>query len=74
MSELMEDPLTYGTDKPGHHPWCGLDLHGNEKPVFNESGVYSAQLFTQRAIDVVKNHDQAKVCSCCVATHFFPKR
>ncbi|XP_041369203.1 arylsulfatase B-like [Gigantopelta aegis] len=40
--------------------WCGLDFHDNEKPVFNESGVYSAQLFTERAISIVKNHDQTK--------------
>ena len=54
----MEDPLTYGTNS---RAFCGLDLHENEKPVFNESGVYSAQLFTQTAIDVVKNHDKTKV-------------
>ncbi|XP_041368945.1 arylsulfatase J-like [Gigantopelta aegis] len=60
MSELFEDPYIYGTDNHGHNAWCGLDLHENEKPVFNESGVYSAQIFTQRAIDIVKNHDQTK--------------
>jgi len=39
-----------------HKRLCGLDLHENDKPVLNESGTYSTQLFTTRAEHVVKEH------------------
>ncbi|XP_062594709.1 arylsulfatase B-like [Saccostrea cucullata] len=35
---------------------CGTDLHENTSPA-NYSGVYSAHLFSQKAADVVKNHN-----------------
>ncbi|GFN88342.1 arylsulfatase b [Plakobranchus ocellatus] len=38
-----------------------LDLHNEQGPVKNESGHYSAHLFTQKAIDVVNSHNKKKV-------------
>ncbi|XP_076467826.1 arylsulfatase B-like [Babylonia areolata] len=35
---------------------CGLDLHEDTTPVWTENGTYSAYLFTQRAIDVIRRH------------------
>ncbi|GFN88339.1 arylsulfatase b [Plakobranchus ocellatus] len=37
-----------------------LDLHNEQGPVKNESGHYSAHLFTQKAIDVINNHNEKK--------------
>ncbi|XP_012938399.2 arylsulfatase B-like [Aplysia californica] len=37
-----------------------LDLRDNNGPVHNESGHYSAHLFTEKAIDVVQAHDHSK--------------
>lgn len=37
-----------------------IDLHDNLKPVFNETGHYSAHLFTQKASDVINAHDPQK--------------
>ncbi|RUS68761.1 hypothetical protein EGW08_023476 [Elysia chlorotica] len=37
-----------------------LDLHSEQGPVKNESGHYSAHLFTQKAVDVINSHDQNK--------------
>ncbi|XP_071089844.1 arylsulfatase J-like [Haliotis cracherodii] len=39
---------------------CGTDLRDNLKPVLNESGHYSTQLFTEKAVDVIKHHDKSK--------------
>ena len=38
-----------------------MDLRENDKPVKNESGHYSTHLFTEKAIDVIRNHDQSQV-------------
>ncbi|ESP03556.1 hypothetical protein LOTGIDRAFT_137302 [Lottia gigantea] len=40
--------------------YCGYDLHNNDSSVFNETGHYSTHLFTERAINIVKSHDQSK--------------
>ncbi|GFR75218.1 arylsulfatase B-like [Elysia marginata] len=37
-----------------------LDLHNERGPVKNESGHYSAHLFTQKAIDVINSHKDSK--------------
>ena len=45
--------------------YCGIDFHDHtqnrQDMVWNTSGTYSTMLFTDRAIDIVKNHDQTKV-------------
>ncbi|XP_059177495.1 arylsulfatase J-like isoform X2 [Physella acuta] len=40
--------------------FMGLDLHENGKPVWNQSEVYSTDLFTERATSIILSHDQAK--------------
>ena len=35
---------------------CGLDLHDGDKPVWNETGVYSTHLFTSRAEKIITDH------------------
>ncbi|KAK6177633.1 hypothetical protein SNE40_015693 [Patella caerulea] len=40
--------------------YCGYDLHDNDKNIFNGTGQYSTHLFTEKAIDVIRNHDQRK--------------
>ena len=48
---------------PGFYPpdkACGLDLRDNDNVVWNNTE-YSTMLFTKKAIDIVKNHDQSKV-------------
>ncbi|KAK2159862.1 hypothetical protein NP493_1683g00022 [Ridgeia piscesae] len=35
---------------------CALDLHDGDKPVWNETGVYSTQLFTSRAEKIITDH------------------
>ncbi|XP_046580308.1 arylsulfatase J-like [Haliotis rubra] len=42
------------------YSFCGLDLRNNTNPVFNETGHYSTYLFTERAISVIKDHDESK--------------
>ena len=38
-----------------------LDLHDNLVPVFNETGHYSAHLFTEKASDVIMAHNSSQV-------------
>ena len=40
---------------------CGYDLRDNLDPVTNANGTYSAILFANRAIDIIRKHDQVKV-------------
>ncbi|KAK7487293.1 hypothetical protein BaRGS_00021521 [Batillaria attramentaria] len=40
--------------------FCGYDLRDNEVPVKTAAGKYSTQLFTDRAINLIKNHDTSK--------------
>lgn len=53
--------LTGAEDYLTHKRSGFLDLHDNLDPVFNETGHYSAQLFTQKASDVIMAHDSTKV-------------
>ncbi|XP_071089640.1 arylsulfatase B-like [Haliotis cracherodii] len=57
IGDIFEDPNTYGNLKAD---FCGLDLHDDTKPVFNETGHYSAHLFTEKAINVIENHEESK--------------
>ncbi|XP_070205918.1 arylsulfatase B-like [Littorina saxatilis] len=52
--------LTGAKDYLTHNRSGFLDLHDNLDPVFNETGHYSAQLFTQKASDVIMAHDSTK--------------
>ncbi|XP_046580313.1 arylsulfatase B-like [Haliotis rubra] len=47
-------------DHDSRYSFCGLDLRNNTNPVFNETGHYSTSLFTERAISVIKDHDESK--------------
>ncbi len=40
--------------------FCGLDLRNNTDVVRDQTGNYSARIFTSKVQDIVKNHDQAK--------------
>lgn len=56
-----EDYYTHhrcGGTPPFPAMYCGLDLRNNEEPVRNESGHYSAELFSEKAIEIVKKHDK----------------
>lgn len=44
---------------------CGYDLRDGEVPVKTETGKYSTQLFTDRAINLIKNRDITRVCNVC---------
>ncbi len=37
-------------------------LYTNETVEWGYDGMYSAELYTQRAINIIKNHDTKKVC------------
>ncbi|KAK7474508.1 hypothetical protein BaRGS_00034262, partial [Batillaria attramentaria] len=52
--------LTGGEDYFTHFREGGLDLHDNLKPDFEEKGKYSAQLFTERAVDIIHAHNNSK--------------
>nr|KAG5690198.1 hypothetical protein BaRGS_016589 [Batillaria attramentaria] len=52
--------LTGAEDYFTHFREGGLDLHDNLKPDFQEKGKYSAQLFTERAVDIIYAHDNSK--------------
>ncbi|CAN7979759.1 unnamed protein product [Ixodes pacificus] len=49
---------TAGTDH------IGLDLRDNETPVFNETGHYSTDLFTDRFASLLENRDKSKPFFC----------
>ena len=58
--------VDYWTRTRCHHKeHCGIDFHDHtqnrEDVVWNSSGIHSVMLLTNRAIDIVKNHDQTKV-------------
>ncbi|KAL9955594.1 hypothetical protein ACROYT_G036936 [Oculina patagonica] len=40
------------------HYWA-LDLHNNTEPVWTEWGHYSSDLFTEKAVDIIKNHNSS---------------
>ncbi|KAH9494829.1 hypothetical protein Btru_017933 [Bulinus truncatus] len=40
--------------------FMGLDLHDNGRPVWNESQVYSTDLFTRKAVDIIRSHNNTK--------------
>lgn len=50
----------YYSHKRGYKKKSYLDLRDNKQPDFNETGHYSAHLFTNKAIDIVKDHDKNK--------------
>jgi len=51
----------YYTHERAYHDGTGyLDLHSQDGPVKTENGHYSCNLFTQKAIDVVNNHDTSE--------------
>lgn len=39
----------------------GLDFWMNEEPVWNETGHYSTELFTKKAISLINDQDNTKV-------------
>ena len=44
----------------------GVDLHDDVgdvlTPVFSENGTHSSYLFSQRAIEIIRNHNPEQVC------------
>ena len=53
-----------GSNAPAPDPdlqWCGYDLRDNEVPVKGETQKYSTHIFTERAVDLIKKHDQTRV-------------
>lgn len=55
----------------------GLDFWLNEETVRNASGKYSTNLFTSRAVSIIKNRDQTKVsmiviCQCIKLPKILP--
>ncbi|KAK6182985.1 hypothetical protein SNE40_010544 [Patella caerulea] len=40
--------------------YCGIDMTQGRSPDITETGKYSTHLFTERAIDIVKNHNKSK--------------
>ena len=54
-----DSPEREGADSDAR--FCGYDLRDNEVPVKNQLEKYSTQVFTEKAINVIKNHDQSKV-------------
>ncbi|KAI8767903.1 arylsulfatase J [Biomphalaria glabrata] len=40
--------------------FMGLDLHDNNQPVWNETEVYSTDLFTAKALDTIRGHNKTK--------------
>ncbi|CAD5116253.1 DgyrCDS5161 [Dimorphilus gyrociliatus] len=56
-----EDYYTHkrcGGTPPSNDFYCGLDLRNNKEPVRNETGHYSAELFGEKAIQVIKDHNK----------------
>ena len=53
--------LTGSEDYYTHKRTGYLDLRDNLEPVFNETGHYSAHLFTQKASDVIMAHNSSQV-------------
>ena len=49
----------------GNYTMKGYDLHQDEDPVEQYKGQYSTHLFTEKAIDVINNHDKSKVRRSC---------
>ena len=52
-----EDYYTHGRC---YNSFCGMDLRDNTNPTF-ANGSYSSELFADKVIDIVKNHDGDKV-------------
>ncbi|CAL1528370.1 unnamed protein product [Lymnaea stagnalis] len=40
--------------------FMGLDIHQNGRPVWNETEIYSTDLFTEKAKSVIRTHDKSK--------------
>ncbi|XP_068608735.1 arylsulfatase B-like [Brachionichthys hirsutus] len=47
-------------DVPGQGWTCALDLRDGEEAAANYSGVYSTELFSHKAVSVIKNHKSAQ--------------
>lgn len=56
---MHDSPEGEGADP--NAAFCGYDLRDNEVPVKNQLKKYSTQIFTEKAINMIKNHDQSKV-------------
>lgn len=50
----------FSRPEAGNQQVCGYDLRDNEVPVKDQLNVYSTQMFTNRAIDLIQNHDKSK--------------
>jgi hypothetical protein len=63
----MHDSAQFIQGIPKDNPtFCGIDFRSNQKVATNYSGQYSTHVFTDRAIDIIKQHVQQtaeeKVC------------
>ncbi|KAK7095155.1 hypothetical protein V1264_006600 [Littorina saxatilis] len=52
-----EDHLTHITC---YKKWCGYDLRDGLDPATNMEGNYSTTMYTQKAVDLINNHDASK--------------
>ncbi|GBM20840.1 Arylsulfatase B, partial [Araneus ventricosus] len=50
----LEDNSSYG------QPYWGLDLHDGMTPVNDAQGKYATQVFTEKAEDIIMNHDTSE--------------
>ena len=46
--------------------WNGIDLWDNETPVWYHERRYSTRAFTRKALDIINQHDEAKVFNTIV--------
>ena len=40
----------------------GYDLYANTTPAWEYAGLYSTNIFSKKAIDIIADHDKTKVC------------
>lgn len=43
------------------HKACGLDLYKDDELLQDKDGVYGPDMYTARALEVIRNHDPTKV-------------
>jgi hypothetical protein len=61
--DSLPTPPETGFSKPaaGDQQVCGYDLRDNQVPVSDQWNNYSTHVFTDRAIQLIQNHDKANV-------------
>ena len=49
------------SNKPHSPSYCGYDFRDNEKPIHDVIGQYSANLFSEKAVNLINEHEDNKV-------------